>query len=356
MADEIMTLSRSKVSTGDVTASARELAILIEAGLPLLRAIRIMANRTSNKTLAAALEDVATRVERGSSLAAALAAHSSIFDDLFVNIIKMGEAGGSLDSALQRLANHYEREEDLRRRVRNALIYPISALLIALVVVCIIVIGVVPRFTAFYEQENIQLPFLTRCVQTVGNILVYGWYIVIPLALLLWYGFRRYSRTPTGRRQVDAWKLKIPRINRIYIKVLTTRLSMTMTTLIQNGIPLVPALRLAGDTVNNVIVSEVCRNAANQVESGESLTSSLEKANLFPPLFMDMVGVGEEAGSLDTALERVAAVYEQDTRLALETMVTLIQPVLVIVIGLAVLVLAVAVLKPYFELQNVILG
>lgn len=357
MASETTRVRSSRVSMADIAACARELAILIDAGVPLLRAIRTLATRSSNKTLGAAMQDVGQRVERGSSFAAALAAHPGIFDDLFVNIVKMGETGGTLETALQRLAAHYEREQDLLRRVRNAMLYPISAIITAIVVICIIVVLVVPRFKEFYSEQGVErLPWPTEMVALFGSVLVYGWWAILIVLGILYFSLKKYAATPTGRRKLDALKLNIPKLSGIYVKVLTTRLSTTLSTLIQNGIPLVHALRLTGETVGNTRVEEVCNSAAGRVESGESLTASLEEAKLFPPLFMDMVAVGEEAGSLDVALERVSRVYEQDTRSALDGIVTMIQPALVVVLGLAVILLAVAVLLPYFELQSVILG
>lgn len=337
-------------------ACARQLAILIDAGLPLLRAIRILADRNTDPHLSQALQDVADRVERGSPLAAALAAHSTVFDELFVNMVKTGETGGSLDVALNRLAQHYEREYDLRLRVRNAILYPVTALLVAVAVVCIIVVWVVPQFVSFYEDAGVSLPWQTRLVQAFGEVIVYHWWLLLLMLACLYFLYQWYAHTPTGRQHVDRVKLKFPRVSDIYVRVISTRVAATLATLVQNGIPLVPALRLVGDTVGNVVVADVFNRAASSVEAGERLTETLEKSRLFPPLFIDMVGIGEEAGAMDVALERVTDVFERESRSALDGIVTLIQPALVVILGVAVILLALAVLMPYFEMQNVILG
>jgi len=339
----------------EIAAFSRELSVLIDVGMPLLKALRILARRISNHDLSAVISDVAANIEKGSSLADALAKHPSLFDKLFVNVVRVGEVGGVLDQSLRRLANFLEEQARIKNKVFYALMYPCTVVILSFVALGVIIGWVVPQFMSAFPNKS-QLPVPTRIVCAWGEFLMGFWWLVIIVVVAAIVLFSIWKKTSGGRRIIDRIKLKFPMLGRFGTKVVTEQVTTTFATLIRSGIPILEALKIVGGTAGNVVVEEAFTEAAAKVERGENLAESLEKANIFPPTVVDMIAVGDEAGALDVVLEKVSVMLKEEIDYTLEGLTALLEPVLVIILGIVIIFIALSVYLPYWKLSQAVFG
>ena len=343
------------VSRREVAAFARELSILIDVGMPLLKALKLMSERATNAKLSGIIREVAGSVERGNSLASSLANYPKVFSSLFFNIVKVGEVGGVLDQSLRRLANFLEEENRLRGKIFYAMLYPCMVVLVCLAVLIVILTYVIPVFLNVFKEGDVELPLPTKIVEATGNFISGYWPLLVGLLVILIILFFAFRKTPAGRKVIDTLKLRTPILGRLGVKIVLARVTGTFATLIKSGIPILNSIKIVAQTSNNTLIEEAFSNAAEEVEKGGNLSASLGQAGIIPPVLLDMINIGEEAGALDVVLEKASNNLQEEVDNTLEGLTAILEPLLVIIMGLVVLFVAVAVFLPYMRLDQAIL-
>jgi type IV pilus assembly protein PilC len=345
---------RGKVKTKDLAIFSRQFSVMIDAGLPLVQCLDILASQQANKFFQQVLLQVRQDVEEGATLAAALAHHPRVFDQLFVNMIEAGETGGILDLILQRLSTFIEKIVKLKRDVVSAMIYPSAVVCIAVVVVAAIMIFVIPQFQAIFLGllgPGELLPLPTRIVMNVSHFIA-GWGGLVVLAAIIGItiAVRMYYKTPGGRRRIDYLLLKAPLIGKILLKIAVARFSRTLSTLLSSGVPILQALDITARTAGNVIIEGAITKIREGVERGESFVEPLKATDIFPNMVAQMVGIGEQTGALDGMLGKIADFYEQEVDSAIANLLTMIEPLMIGFLGVTIGSIVIAMYLPLFTL------
>jgi type IV pilus assembly protein PilC len=345
---------RGKVKTKDLAIFARQFSVMIDAGLPLVQCLDILASQQANKFFQQVLAQVRQDVEEGATLAAALARHPKVFDQLFVNMIEAGETGGILDLILQRLSTFIEKIVKLKRDVVSAMIYPAAVVVIATLVVAAIMIFVIPQFQAIFLGllgPGELLPLPTRIVMGVSHFIAgWGGLVVLVSIIAIAVVIRMYYKTPGGRFVIDKVLLKAPLIGKILLKIAISRFSRTLSTLLSSGVPILQALDITARTAGNVIIELAITKIREGVERGESFVEPLKATDIFPNMVAQMVGIGEQTGALDGMLGKIADFYEQEVDAAIANLLTLIEPAMIGFLGVTIGSIVIAMYLPLFTL------
>ncbi len=345
---------RKKVKAKDLSIFTKQFSVMIDAGLPLVQCLDILAQQQENKYFQEVLTQVRQDVEEGSTLAAAMARHGKVFDQLFVNMIEAGETGGILDLILQRLSTYIEKIVKLRRDVISAMVYPAAVIFIAVAVVAVIMIFVIPQFELIFLGllgPGEKLPLPTRIVVGFSNFLA-GWGGLMILGAIIGgvIGLRSYYTTIGGRRRIDSVTLKIPIIGSILRKIAVSRFSRTLSTLLSSGVPILQSLDITARTAGNVILEEAITSVRVGVERGESVVEPLKATEVFPNMVAQMIGIGEQTGALDAMLGKIADFYEQEVDSAIANLLTLIEPAMIAFLGVTIGSIVIAMYLPLFTL------
>ena len=343
-----------KVKAKDLAIFTRQFSVMIDAGLPLVQCLEILGAQQEDKGFQKIIAAVRQDVEQGATLQTALSKHPKAFNDLYVNMVGAGEAGGILDVILQRLSGYIEKAVKLTAKVKSAMIYPIAVISIALIVVVIIMVKVIPVFSAMYEGLGSTLPLPTRICIGISNILIRYSYIVIAFSVLIYFGTRQYYRTVNGKLQIDGLMLKIPVLGDILLKVAVARFCRTLGTLISSGVPILEGMDITARTSGNQVVQNGILKAKEAVEQGRNIATPLAETKIFPPMVVQMVGVGEATGALDAMLSKVADFYEDEVDNAVAGMTSLMEPVMIAMLGGIIGFIVVAMYMPIFQLANVV--
>jgi type IV pilus assembly protein PilC len=344
----------SGVSQKDLVTFTRLLATMIDAGLPIVQCLDILGNQTDNKTFGAMIADIKSQVEQGKTFSEALRRHPSVFDGLYCNLVQAGEAGGILDTILQRLAIYNEKSVKLKRQLRGAMVYP-SAVLIVFMGVCGILLGwVIPSFKNIFKDLGSKdaLPKITQIVIAVSEFFV-GHLPIMVLLLASAVGgvLFAYSR-PNGKRWIHRVLLRIPIIGDVIRKIAVARFTRTLGTLLASGVPILDALEIVAKTAGNVIIEEAIMMARQKISEGRNMAEPLMEANVFPPMVVQMVGVGEQTGALDQMLNKIADFYEEEVDVAVAALTSLIEPFMMVGIGSVVGTVLIAMYLPIFSLAG----
>ncbi|HEX3142698.1 MAG TPA: type II secretion system F family protein [Pyrinomonadaceae bacterium] len=345
---------RKKVKSKDLAIFTRQFSVMIDAGLPLVQCLDILAQQQQNKYFQQVLGQIRQDVEEGSTLAAAMARHNKVFDQLYSNMVEAGETGGILDLILQRLSTFIEKIVKLKRDVVSAMIYPAAVILLAVVAVAVIMIVVIPQFQTIFMGllgPGEPLPLPTRIVVGFSNFLA-GWG---GLAILIFsigsaVGINFYYKTPAGRRRIDTILLKTPILGPIFLKIAIARFSRTLSTLLSSGVPILQSLDITARTAGNVVIETAILNVRSAVEQGKSFVEPLRAADIFPHMVSQMVGIGEQTGALDAMLGKIADFYESEVDAAIANLLTLIEPVLIGFLGVTIGSIVIAMYLPMFSL------
>jgi len=345
---------RKKVKAKDLSIFTRQFSVMIDAGLPLVQCLEILAQQQENKFFQQTLLQVRQDVEEGSTLAAAMARHPKVFDQLYSNMVEAGETGGILDLILQRLSTFIEKIVKLKRDVISALIYPSAVVLMAVGAVAVIMIVVIPQFQNIFLGllgPGEQLPLPTRIVVGISNFLA-GWGGVAILAVIIAsvVGIRFYYRTPNGRRLIDTIVLKVPVLGPIFRKIAVARFSRTLSTLLSSGVPILQSLDITARTAGNVVIETAILKVRAGVERGENFVDPLKATEVFPHMVSQMVGIGEQTGALDAMLGKIADFYEQEVDSAIANLLTMIEPLLIGFLGITIGSIVIAMYLPLFTL------
>ncbi len=337
-------------SAKDIAVFTRQFSVMIDSGVPLVQCIEILGSTQENKKFQAALKAVQADVESGNSLAASMKNHPKVFDELYTNMVAAGEAGGILDTIFQRLSVYIEKAVKLKRAVQSAMVYPIAVVIIASGVITLILWKVVPMFTELFNSMGVQLPLPTRVV--IGSsqfIISYGIFIIIGLGLLA-FGFKSYYATPKGRYVVDGLTLKAPVFGPLLRKISVARFTQTMATLIASGVPILDCLDITARTSGNAIIEEAILNVKKAIEQGRTIVEPLKESKVFPTMVVSMIGVGEQAGALEVMLTKIAAFYEEEVDAAVGDLMTALEPMIIVVLGVTVGGIVISMYMPIFSL------
>jgi type IV pilus assembly protein PilC len=347
-------LTAKKIKLKELSVFSRQFATMINSGLPILRALSILADQSSNPEFQRVLTECRVDVEQGSSLSGALAKHPKPFNDLFVSMIRSGETGGSLDTTLLSLAETLEKEVKLRGKIKSAMTYPIAVVALVVLIMSAMLLFVVPQFKGIYDQLGSKLPLPTQLLLTMSDVVKGFWWAIIGAVVGARFAFRRYKKTPAGRAMVDRIKLRVPVFGSLFHRTALARFSSTLAMLLKSGVPILQALEIVSDTVNNEVIGAAILDVQSSVREGESIAKPLSAHPVFPPMVVQMIAVGEETGQVDTMLEKIAAFYEQEVEAAVDALTSLIEPILIAVIGGAVGAAVVALYMPMFNIINLI--
>jgi type IV pilus assembly protein PilC len=333
-----------------VAIFTRQFSVMIDAGLPLVQCLEILGSQQGNKAFQRILFLIRQDIEAGSSLAEALRKHPKIFDDLFCNMVAAGEAGGILDTILQRLSTYIEKIVKLRSAVRSALIYPVAVVVIACIVVWVILTFVIPVFATLYEGLGVPLPLPTRIVILMSKLLATFWWAILLGIGAGTYALVRYKKTSSGRRVLDSLILKIPVIGGVLRKIAVARFCRTLATLVSSGVPILDSLEITARTSGNAIVEDAIMSTRKSVEEGKTISDPLKDTNVFPPMVVQMIAVGEHTGALDTMLSKIADFYEDEVDEATANLLALMEPLIIGFLGVVIGGIVVSMYLPMFAL------
>jgi type IV pilus assembly protein PilC len=347
-------LRPGRVKLKQIGIFCRQFATMVNSGLPILRALAILADQTESKELTKILGVVRTEVEQGSSLSAALAKHPRAFNDLFVSMVRAGETGGVLDTVLLQLADQIEAEVELRRRIKSAMTYPVAVVALVLLILTAMLLFVVPQFESIYATLGGTLPLPTRILLGLSRGIRTYWWLVIGTGVGFGFALSRYKKTDAGRARVDALKIRVPVFGPLFHKVAVARFASTGGMLLRAGVPILQGLDIVKDTVNNRVMSRAVDDVKASVREGESIARPLSRHPVFPPMVVQMIAVGEETGAVDTMLDKVSEFYNQEVQASVDALTSLIEPLLIAVIGGAVGAAVISLYMPMFNVINLI--
>jgi len=347
---------RKGVGTREMAVFTRQFATMIDSGLPLVQCLEILSKQATNEHFKKTIEEVTGDVEAGATLNEALAKHPSVFDGLFVHMVNAGEAGGILDTILARLATYIEKSDSLRRKVKSALTYPAVVLTVAAGVTIFMLTAIIPTFARLFADFGAELPLPTRIVLMMSNTLRATWWMMVLAAVGAAIGLKKYYATDLGKHQIDRQTLKIPVLGDVLKKAGVARFTRTLGTLVSSGVPILKGLEITAETAGNVILSDAIKETRNSIGQGETISGPLSKCDVFPPMVVQMIAVGEETGALDAMLGKIADFYDDEVDTAVATLTSVIEPVLIVIMGGIVGGMVVAMYMPMFEMVKAIAG
>jgi type IV pilus assembly protein PilC len=347
---------KGRIPTRDVVVFTRQFATMINSGLPLVQALDILAKQTDNKTLAAVTREVVYDVESGHTLADALSKHPNAFSQLYVNMVAAGEAGGILDTILLRLATFLEKNDAIVRKVKGAMIYPAVIFSVAAIAVVVLLIFVIPTFQNMFASVNLELPLPTRIVIGLSDLLQSFWWLIGGTIAAIVFGIKRYYATPNGQLVLDRLMLKLPVLGDVLRKSAVSRFTRTLGTLIASGVSILEGLEITARTAGNRVIHDAIMQSRSSIAGGETIAVPLEKSGVFPPMVTSMIAVGEATGGLDEMLTKIADFYDDEVDAAVSNLLSLMEPVMIVVLGVIVGGMIVAMYLPIFDMINAVQG
>jgi type IV pilus assembly protein PilC len=348
-------IGKKKVKVKSLQVFSRQFATMIEAGLSVVTALVILAQQTDDKALAEVIDDVREQVESGALLSEAMGKHPAVFNRLYVSMIEAGEAAGVLDTVLDRVATQIEKEQAIKRRVKGAMIYPAVVMVFATLVLTGMLLFLVPVFVKIFDQLGGDLPTLTQYVLTASNTLRSYWFIIFPIIGLIAFGFFRWKKTESGRQAWDRFKLRIPaQIGVVVRKVAMARFSRTLSTLIASGVDIMKALEITAQTAGNWVVESETLRIRERVRDGAPIAQPMVESSVFPPMVGQMVKIGEETGELEKMLTKVADFYEDEVDASISALTSIIEPLMMVGVGVMVGIIIVAMYLPMFKMMSLI--
>jgi type IV pilus assembly protein PilC len=337
-----------------VVIFTRQFATMINAGLPLVQSLNILAQQTENPVLKEVTRQVVYDVEAGNTLADAMRKHPKAFSDLYVNMVSAGEAGGILDTILLRLATFLEKNDALVRKVKGAMVYPGVIMSVAVAAIAILLIFVIPTFQSMFASVNMELPLPTRVVIGASSFLTGWWWMIILVAVGLIFAIRQYYATPVGRRQIDGALLNAPVLGDVLRKAAVSRFTRTLGTLISSGVSILDGLEITAKTAGNMVIHDAVMKSRQSIAGGETIAAPLAESKVFPPMVISMVSVGEQTGGLDEMLSKIADFYDEEVDVAVSALLSLMEPIMIVVLGVVVGGMVVAMYLPIFDMVNAV--
>lgn len=339
-----------RVSLEDLILFCKQMHALTRSGIPIVRAIIGLADTTRNKTLAKLLNDIGNFLSRGNTLTNALKMHHDVFPPLFISLIHVGESTGHLDNAFAKLVSHLEMERDTRRRISSALRYPILVISAVFVAIFVVNIFVIPSFASVFAKFGANLPWATQVLLGISHFFILYWWLLLAALLLGSFALWRYAQTDRGAYQLDRYKLKLPLIGDLLNRIALSRFARTFAMLYSAGVPIVQTIDIAGEAIGNLYISAAVKKMRSGVERGDSLARTANTTGMFTPLILQMIAVGEESGSVDKLLNDVADFYDEEVDYEIKRLAEAIEPILLVFMGIMVLVLALGIFLPLWDL------
>ena len=353
---ENVSFLQPKVKTKDIVIFTRQLSTMIDAGLPLIKGLDILASQQENKTFKKMLVDIKTEVESGSTFADALKKYPKHFDRLYINMVAAGEIGGILDEVLRRLADYMEKAQALKSKVKSAMTYPLIVLAISAVVLSVILIFVIPTFAKMFSSFGAELPLPTQIVINMSNFLKSYFFVIIGVIFLSVILFKKFYATEKGRYLVDKTLLKLPVVGILIKKVAVAKFTRTLGTLINSGVPIIEALNVAAGTAGNKIVEDTIKSVRASISEGRSIAQPLMESTVFPSMVVHMISVGETTGALDAMLNKIADFYDQEVDAAVDALTSMIEPLMIVFLGGTIGSIIIAMYLPIFKMASVVGG
>lgn len=345
-----------KVTDKDIVIFTRQFATMIDAGLPLVQCLEILSAQSDNPILAKTVGEVRGDVEGGSTYADALRKHPKVFDDLYVNMVAAGEAGGILDTILNRLAKHIEKAMKLKKQIKSAMVYPLSIMGVALIVITVLLVYVIPIFAKMFTDFGGTLPSLTQYVIDLSHFMQKYFLLIVGGIFGAAIAFKKYYRTPGGRMAVDRFALKLPVLGDLIRKASVAKFTRTLGTLISSGVPILEGLGIVAKTSGNKVVEIALMNARQAISEGKNISDPLGKEKVFPPMVIQMIAVGETTGALDAMLSKIADFYDDEVDSAVTALTSLLEPMLMVFLGITIGTIVIAMYLPIFKMASVVGG
>ena len=351
---EIHLFQSKKIKLKDISLFCKQMSVMLESGIPLNNAVDILEQQATSKNLKSSLKIVSKSLKEGSQLSKAMLDQEGMFPDLLIRMVQAGEKTGKLDEVLEKMSEHYTKELKTSRQIQGAMIYPAVLAFLAVAAVLALLYVVIPSFSGIFEQSGMAMPLPTRIVLAASNFVRSYWYILFGVTGILVFLFLRYRSTEAGRYQLDRLKLNLPVIKGPMQKIVTARFASTLAILTSAGIPLVEAIESAAATTNNAVVIEKMKIANEGLQKGERLTGMITATGLFPPMMLSMVKIGEESGSLESMLVKTSDYYEEELETAIKQLLSLLEPAMIIVMGVIIGGIVASVMLPMFELAHAV--
>ena len=343
---------RSRVKTREVMLLTRELATLLRAGMPLDRSLQSLSTLTESEELRRILSEVLSEVQQGKSLSKALAEHPTVFETLYVNMVRAGEAGGVMESVLERLADYLERSERSRDEIRGAMAYPLVLFVVGMLAIVVLLVYVLPKFTVLFADMGQALPFTTRMVMMMSDGLQAYWWAIAGVLFLAWTAFKRYTATPAGKFNFDRFRLTVPLFGELTRKIQVARFSRTLGTMLKSGVPLLQSLDIVRAVVTNTVISQALQVVQQDVSEGKGLSQPLERTGVFPALALQMVSVGEETGRLDDMLIVVSDHFDHDVTNTVNSLMRMLEPAMLVLMGVVAGFIVISMLSAVFSVND----
>jgi len=345
---------KQKITGRDIVIFTRQFSTMVDAGLPLVHCLDILGRQSENKTFGEIIISVKTNIETGSDLSASLRKHPKTFDNLYCNLVEAGEVGGILDTILKRLADYIEKSESLKKKVKSAMVYPGVIVTVAVSVVAFLMIFVIPAFAGLFASGGAELPGPTQIVMTLSDFFRTKWYFLFGGLAALFFLIRKIYSTERGRFEIDRFLLKLPVIGMLIRKVSVAKFTRTLGTLISSGVPLIEGLEICARTSGNKIIERAVFKTIEAIKGGENIATPLSREGIFPPMVIQMIDVGENSGSLDTMCHKIADFYDEEVDNAVSALTSLLEPMLMVFLGIVVGFIVVAMYLPIFKLGDAI--
>ncbi|MBS1709712.1 MAG: type II secretion system F family protein [Armatimonadetes bacterium] len=344
--------ARGKMKPKALVVFSRQFATMIDAGIPILRCLEILTTQSKDPFLRPALEQITTDVKGGSTLNEAMAKHPVVFGKLYVNMVRAAEIGGILDVILDRLSGFLEYENEVRSKIKSAMMYPVLVLCFSQLMLFVLFSFVLPKFKEIFTGMDVKLPFVTAALFAMGDFMAAYWWVILLAFGAMFVGIKMYGKTPRGKEQFDYFKLKVPVIGELSLKMSVARFCRTFGTLINSGVPMMRSLEIVGETLNNVCLTHAIDATRNSIREGSKLSTPLAQSGLFPSMVTHMIDVGEESGRLSEMMVKVGDFYDSEVEAAVKGLTSMIEPALIIFLGLVVGFIAISVMTPVFTLVN----
>lgn len=352
--DKISYYISLKLSTKEISTFSRQLATMLKAGIPLLTSITNIVDQIENPIFKKTIIDVKTKIEEGSSLSNALERHKNIFTEMYINMIRVGESLGSLDSTMERLADLEERKNLLKNKVQAALWYPSFMIVFAIAVVVFLMVSIIPSLGRMFTELGKDLPLPTKIVMFTSDVLVSSWYIILIIIIGAVYYLKRYKNTSEGRKKIDELKLKLPVFSSLYKKLLIHRFTYNLGILLTNRVDVIKSFEIVQRVINNKPIEENIKRAAKKIQEGASLANALSKERFLPQYIIGMIAAGESSDTVDKMLLNIGKIYENEIEMSINSMTSLIEPIIIIFMGFVIGLIVISVLLPIFEMNLIV--
>lgn len=349
-----ISLFAPKVKKRDLAVFCRQFYTLVNSGVTIIKSFEILENQTRNKTLKRSISSIYEDIQKGYSISQAMKKQDKVFPNIFINMVEAGETSGTLDIILERITTHFEKESKLENKIKSAMIYPMLLIIISTIVIIFMLVAVLPTFVGMFSDSGISLPWATRFILYLSELLEKVWYLILGIGLIILLFFHYYKDTLEGRKIIDNFKISMPLVKITNIKIITSRFTRTLSILISSGIPLLEALEIAGRVLNNTVVQDRLMESIERISKGISLSQAIRDVEIFPTMVDSMISVGEESGSLDEILYKTADFYDEEVENSLQRVTTLVEPILLVGMAIVIGFIVIAMALPMFNMVNTI--